>query len=112
MFLHNGESNWIGCRPELSIKMVSQMESTIKLLMLEDTPEDAMLIQRTLKQSDLNLDIKHVSNEKDFTETIASFAPDIILSDHQLPQFTSTEALAICREKLPFCPFILVTGAV
>ncbi len=88
------------------------MESVIKLLMLEDTEADVVLIQRVLKQSELNLNIKHVSNERSFVEALDSFTPDIVLSDHQLPQFSSIEALEICRDKFPFVPFILVTGAV
>ena len=88
------------------------MEKEFKLLMLEDTPEDALLIKRTLQHSNLKLNIKLVSTRHDFIEAISSFAPEIILSDHQLPEFSSTEALEVCRQAMPFVPFILVTGAV
>src|SRR6185312_11774605 len=38
--------------------------------------------------------------------------PDVILSDHSLPQFNSLAALKIAKSKLPNVPFILVTGSV
>ena len=88
------------------------MEREFKLLMLEDTPEDAVLIKRTLQRSNLKLKIKLVSTRHDFIEALSSFAPEIVLSDHQLPHFSSTEALEVCKQVLPFVPFILVTGAV
>ncbi len=84
----------------------------MKVLMLEDSPDDASLIQKTLQRADAMLEAKVVANRGDFVEALASFSPDIILSDHKLPQFSSTEALEICRVSFPFIPFILVTGAV
>ena len=41
-----------------------------------------------------------------------SFAPDVIISDHKLPRFYSNQALQIARQKLPYVPFVLVTGTV
>ena len=80
--------------------------------MLEDTPEDVILIKKVLKRANLKLEIKVVSVREDFIEALSSFGPEIVLSDHQLPQFSSPEALEICKQILPFVPFILVTGAV
>ncbi|NOT76057.1 MAG: PAS domain S-box protein [Cyclobacteriaceae bacterium] len=88
------------------------MERAIRLLMLEDTPEDVTLIQRVLKQADLKLEINVVSTRESFIQALDSFSPELILSDHQLPNFSSNEALEISRQKLPYVGFILVTGAV
>jgi PAS domain S-box-containing protein len=84
----------------------------IKLLMLEDNMDDAALMQATLKRSGLMLDIKLVSTREDFINAVDNFVPDIIVSDHRLPGFSSDEALAYAREKMHFVPFILVTGTV
>ena len=48
----------------------------------------------------------------EFVDGIQHFDPDVILSDHALPQFNSTEALKICRTSHRKVPFILVTGTV
>ena len=80
--------------------------------MLEDSPDDASLIQKTLQRADVAFEAKVVANRDDFVEALTSFSPELILSDHKLPQFSSTEALEICRRRSPFLPFILVTGTV
>ena len=80
--------------------------------MLEDSPDDASLIQKTLQRANVTFEAKVVANRDDFVEALTSFSPELILSDHKLPQFSSTEALEICRKRFPFLPFILVTGTV
>src|SRR5664279_1609874 len=84
----------------------------MKLLILEDNADDAALMQVTLKRAGLHFKAKVVSSKKDFTVALDSFAPDVILSDHKLPGFYSNQALKLVREKLPYVPFILVTGTV
>ncbi len=86
--------------------------SNMKLLILEDSRDDAALIQATLKRAGLHFIIKVVAERDGFIDALDSFVPEFILSDHSLPGFSSTQALAIAREKLPHVPFILVTGTV
>ncbi|HTE31527.1 MAG TPA: PAS domain S-box protein [Chryseolinea sp.] len=80
--------------------------------MLEDNSDDAAFILKTINRAHLNIETKVVSNRQDFVAVLDAYSPEIMLSDHQLPQFTSSEALQIARAKFPFIPFILVTGAV
>ncbi|MCZ8284827.1 MAG: response regulator, partial [Bacteroidia bacterium] len=47
-----------------------------------------------------------------FEEKLFGFDPDLVLSDHSLPQFTSLEALDIARQRKKNIPFILITGSV
>src|SRR5664279_903238 len=84
----------------------------MKLLILEDNSDDADLMQLTLRRAGLHFKAKVVSSPEGFTDALDSFRPDVILSDHNLPGFASNQALQIAREKLPFVPFILVTGTV
>lgn len=88
------------------------MEKPLKILMLEDVEEDAILIERTLKKADIPFISKRVDSKKEFTDSIVEFTPDVILSDHALPQFNSAEALKICVSMNIRIPFILVTGTV
>lgn len=84
----------------------------LKILMLEDTPSDAKLIQHTLQKYGLQFDARVVTNKDDYIVAIHAFKPHIILSDHTLPNFDSMEALEIVRKAKIRAPFILVTGAV
>lgn len=88
------------------------MEKELRILMLEDTEEDAGLIDRALKKEKIAFTRIRVDTPQEFTDALEGFNPDIILSDHSLPQFNSIEALEICKQKKIYIPFILVTGAV
>jgi signal transduction histidine kinase len=88
------------------------MKSTLKILCLEDQEEDFDLLTYILEQKSLKFKAKRVDTRDEYIEAIEKFQPDIILSDHSLPQFNSNEALKICQEKCINTPFILVTGAV
>jgi len=90
--------------------MVSDKE--LKILMLEDLQDDVGLIERTLRKEGMNFSAKRVDSQGDFSESLTTFQPDVILSDHALPQFNSLEALKICRKLAVNVPFILVTGTV
>jgi PAS domain S-box-containing protein len=88
------------------------MNDELKILILEDDPVDADFIKKFLERSGLNISAEVVSNRKEFIRAIETSSFDIILSDHKLPQFSSSEALEICHEKKIITPFILVTGTV
>jgi signal transduction histidine kinase len=84
----------------------------MKILLLEDIPEDAGLIERALKKDKISYSIRRVDTAEEYAAELEKHKPDVVLSDHALPQFNSNEALKICRSIYPLLPFILVTGAV
>ena len=83
---------------------------TARILILEDEPWDAKLAQRLLVEAGLNLEAVVVDTKAAFVEQMASFHPDIILSDYHLPGFTGQEALKIAQELHPEIPFIIWSG--
>jgi PAS domain S-box-containing protein len=87
-------------------------EHSLKILLLEDSIDDAGLITRVIKKSGLEFIAERVDTREEYIASIKNFDPDIILSDHSLPQFNSMEALKICKKESPMIPFILVTGTV
>lgn len=88
------------------------MEKELKILMLEDHEDDAGLVDRVLQKEKVLFKRVRVDTREEFTQALDMFMPDVILSDHSLPQFNSIEALKICQGKKLNVPFILVTGAV
>lgn len=70
------------------------------------------LVQRTLKKANIQFSPHVVDTREDFINAIYNFKPDLILSDHSLPQFNSWEALKIVKKLNFYAPFILVTGSV
>ena len=83
-----------------------------KILILEDAPADAELVERELRKGGLDFVSKLVSTKEDFLTALDTFAPDLILSDYNLPHFDGLSALALTKEKCPDVPFILVTGTI
>src|SRR6187549_990553 len=86
--------------------------STLKILCLEDDDIDFEIINTELTRSGMEVISKMVDTRESFLAELTSFLPDVILSDHSLPQFNSIEALKICKEHGHNVPFILVTGTV
>jgi PAS domain S-box-containing protein len=86
------------------------MEKELRILILEDSPEDAELEEHELEKSGLLFTHKVVDTKEAFLKALDEFPPDLILSDYELPSFDGLEALKIAQEKCPNVPFILVTG--
>lgn len=87
------------------------MGSELKILLLEDSENDAGLIERVIRKDGISFVGKRVDKREEFIDAIHSFQPDVVLSDHSLPQFNSMEALKLCRKHGLRVPFILVTGS-
>lgn len=88
------------------------MSDQIKVLMLEDSPSDAKLIQWALRKDNLPFVASVVDSKEEFINAINEFKPDVILCDHSLPDLNSIDALKIAKELVKDIPFILVTGSV
>ena len=88
------------------------MADPTKILILEDVQDDAFFAERLMKKEGINFVSKRVENRQQFTDALQTFQPDLIISDHALPQFNSIEALNICQASGIDVPFILVTGTV
>jgi PAS domain S-box-containing protein len=84
----------------------------VRVLMVEDNEDDAVLIRRELLRLSPQPHVNHVRNETDFVAALSNGArPDVILSDHNIPGFGGAEALALAQRMAPEVPFILVTGS-
>lgn len=88
------------------------MPNELKLLLLEDNPNDAELIQRLLKRAGIKFQSVVVSDEKEFHAALETNGYHAVLADNALPQYSSMEALELVRETNPHVAFILVTGTV
>lgn len=92
------------------------MEKQLKILLLEDSEDDADLIRLELKHGGIRFSTRVVDTREEFIKGINEFEPDLVLSDHSMPNFNSAEALKIykahLKKKHHSAPFILITGAV
>jgi DNA-binding NarL/FixJ family response regulator len=84
---------------------------TLRALLVEDRPADAELLQLALQQLGRELVVERVDTREGFTRALQEFVPDVVLSDHGLPQFDATAALGLLRAARPTVPLIVVVGA-
>jgi PAS domain S-box-containing protein len=84
---------------------------TIRILLAEDNPDDALLIQRELRESGVDVTIRRVDSAAAFRAALDEVDPDVVLTDHSMPQFTARDALTIARAARPQTPVIVVTGS-
>lgn len=84
----------------------------LKALFIEDSTEDAELLERELEQSGFDVDTLRVDRPEALREALATQSWDLILADHSGPHIDSTKALAIVREHDADVPFIIVSGTI
>ncbi|MHB8772621.1 MAG: LuxR C-terminal-related transcriptional regulator [Syntrophales bacterium] len=87
------------------------MSGDLRILILEDVPTDAELIQFELTEAGTTYVPLCVADRASYLQALAEFAPHIILSDYSLPSFDGVSALKIAVGKCPDVPFIFVSGA-
>lgn len=85
------------------------MQTTVRVLMLEDSAEDAEMIQGELGRSGGGFTYRRVETEADFVKALDEFRPDLVLSNYQLTETDGLAALAHARRKHPALPFIFVS---
>jgi CheY-like chemotaxis protein len=87
------------------------MTAPIRILHLEDDPNDAELIALHLSSQDLAHALVQVKSQAEFMAALEKDKFDLILADNSGPSFSGRNALTLAREKLPQAAFILLTGS-
>ena len=83
---------------------------TIRILWLEDNPDEIALGLQTLRNAGLKVRCEAVESPDEFKQRLESRKFDIVLADYQLPSWSGIEALELLRKTSSEIPFILVTG--
>lgn len=84
----------------------------LRILLVEDEPNDAELLVDELRNDGLQLEWRLVDIESDYCEALDQFEPDIVISDLSMPAFSGYRALEILRERSSLIPFIFVSGTI
>ncbi|MDX2302213.1 MAG: response regulator [Microscillaceae bacterium] len=88
------------------------MDSMIKILLIEDSEDDAMLIQREFIKSQIVQVCTRIETKERLIEMLHRENWDIVISDYTLPQLDGLTALHLVNQISPGLPFILVSGKV
>jgi PAS domain S-box-containing protein len=86
------------------------MLSRLRILSIEDDPNDTMLIQDLLETEGMACEITRVDTQAAFTASVEQGGIDLILADYALPSFNGLSALNFAMKACPDVPFIFVSG--
>lgn len=87
------------------------MATPLRILLLEDRPDDAELILYELRRAGFAPDWQRVETASDYLARLHGDL-DAILADYTLPQFDALRALHLLQECGLDIPFIVVTGTI
>ncbi|HEY1661430.1 MAG TPA: response regulator [Verrucomicrobiae bacterium] len=86
------------------------MKIPLRILHIEDSWEDAYLIEHAIAENGIDALITLVRSEAEFMCAMDRTPFDVILSDSGVPGFNVFKALKSAREKCPGITFICVSG--
>lgn len=84
----------------------------LRVLLVEDSEDDALLLERHLRHGGYQPLVKRVETLETMLAALQTQFWDIVLSDHSLPHFGSMAALNLLQKEGIDMPFIMVSGTV
>lgn len=88
------------------------MPKLLRVLILEDSENDALLLLRELRRAEYTVQYTRVESAEGMLAALEAEKWDIILSDYSMPSFSAPEALKLVQAKELDIPFIIVSGTV
>jgi PAS domain S-box-containing protein len=89
------------------------MGEDLKVLLVEDSEDDALLLLRTLRKGGYDPSWERVDTPQDMEAALDGTSWDLVISDHSMPAFSSSAALGLLRRKgFVDLPFIIVSGQI
>jgi signal transduction histidine kinase len=84
----------------------------LRVLLVEDSADDALLVERALARSGWQPTCRRTETESAFRAALKTSPVDLVISDWVLPTFSGRAALAIARSEAPDVPFIVCSGRI
>jgi signal transduction histidine kinase len=81
--------------------MIGSGPQTIRLLIVDDSPEDRAVYRRLLSGLDEDFEVAEAESADQGLELCRSFSPDCVLLDYRLPDMTGLEFLADLTSEMP-----------
>ncbi len=86
-------------------------ETPIRVLIVEDNPSDAELLELRLVKGGYLPSVRRVETEAEMQAALDAGEWDLILSDYVMPRFSGLQALELLKAAGRDIPFILVSGS-
>ena len=86
------------------------MEPIIRILHLEDDPNDVNLVHAILSEAGLTCQLTAVQTRDEFEQALLQERYDIILADFRLPEYDGVSAMRLAQQLSSDVPFVFVSG--
>ncbi len=86
------------------------MRRPLRVLLVEDSELDAILLTRALERGGFAPTTERVDTPEAMQAALAKHPWDLILADHAMPRFSAPEALELAKQWDLDVPFIIVSG--
>jgi diguanylate cyclase (GGDEF)-like protein len=86
------------------------MPTPLRVLIVEDSEDDALLLVNELRRGGFTPDYQQVDNPDEMSTALVSHEWDLIITDHNMPSFDSSDALSIVKQAGLDIPSIVVSG--
>lgn len=84
----------------------------LRVLVIEDSEDDTLLLERELKQGEWEITMLRVDTSEKMQEALISNTWDVVISDYMIPGFGGMEALKLFNSFNLHIPFILISGKI
>lgn len=88
------------------------VRTALKLLLIEDSEFDALMVANVLRQSGYEPEYRRVETALGLRTALAEGAWNLVICDYHLPEFSMTEAMEILQQSALDLPFIIVSGGI
>ena len=88
------------------------MNQLLRVLMVEDSEDDATLLLCVLRRKGYEVVYTIVDTPAAMRAALESQEWDVITSDHAMPHFSAPKALELVKKLRPDLPFIIVSGEI
>src|SRR6266478_2664011 len=88
------------------------MADTLRVLIVEDSEDDAFLIMRELRRGEFEPQFERVETAEAMGAALARQPWDLIISDYSIPSFGGRAALALYQKTGLDIPFITMSGVI
>jgi diguanylate cyclase (GGDEF)-like protein len=80
------------------------------ILQVEDSEDDALLVQAELRTLERPLAFRRVESAEEMQAALAERRWDLVISDHRMPRFDAIRAFDVLRGSRQDVPFIILSG--
>ncbi|HEV8342362.1 MAG TPA: GAF domain-containing protein [Candidatus Binatia bacterium] len=88
------------------------MNRSLRLLIVEDLEDDALLVVRELRRAGYNVAFERVDTEEAMRSALAKQTWDLVLADYTMPRFSGLAALELLKTSEIDIPFIIISGSI